>query len=88
MEGAALIMDTILVNSHVGAGAAPDWSTLHWGEMKHVFDVDEENLSITAGRDPVPQAGMWPLIDWHEIMLLLNEDEGAVTKIEDTLHRE
>lgn len=80
-------MDTAMVTPRVQSGAAPDWTTLHWDEMKRVFDVDDENLAVTAGRDPITPAGMWPLVDWGEMILLLNEDEGTLTRMEDDLRK-
>jgi hypothetical protein len=80
-EGAIKMMDTVIATP-VRAGAAPDWSTLHWDEMKRVFNSDEDKLPVTDDGAPDIQAGLWPLVNWGEMDLVLKGDERMLEKME------
>ncbi len=75
------MMDTVMATP-VRTGAAPDWSTLHWEEMRPVFNSDEDNLPVTDDGAPNIPAGMWPLVNWGEMGMVLKGDERLLEKME------
>jgi hypothetical protein len=76
-------MATLLGRSPNAVKTTPEWSTLHWNEMKRVFNVDDESLPRSNCEAQELQAGMWSLVNWEELGLILKGDEGALKAMED-----
>ena len=76
-------MATLSGTSPEAVKTMPEWSTMHWNEMKRVFNVDEESLPRLDDEAQELQAGMWSLVNWEELGLILKGDEGALKVMEE-----
>jgi hypothetical protein len=47
-----------------------------------VFNSDEDKLPVTDDGAPDIQAGLWPLVNWGEMDLVLKGDERMLEKME------
>jgi hypothetical protein len=87
-KGMVRSMTTLSGISHHTVETAPEWSTLHWNEMRRVFNVDEESQPMPDDEAREMQAGMWSLVNWEELGLILKGDDGVLKAMEEEAKQE